>query len=80
MSEDTEEAMSKRKQNQSAREDSNRAEKRDNKFNIFAFILCVLIAFVIWLNASNAEDNNKETTIVIENAQAAATVALTETL
>lgn len=72
--------MSKRKQNQFARDEESHVTKKNKKFNIFAFILCVLIAFVIWLNASNAETNDKETTIVIENVQATATVALTETL
>ena len=34
--------------------------KKNKKFNIFAFILCLLIAFVIWLNASNADNKNKQ--------------------
>ena len=50
--------MAKRKRNQSSRDDENYVVKNKRKFNILAFILCVLIAFVIWLYASNLEDKN----------------------
>ncbi len=52
--------MSKRKRNESSRDDGTYAAKKKGKFNIFAFILCLLIAFVIWLYASNLDDKTKE--------------------
>lgn len=69
--------MSNRKKNQSARDEKNHVAK-NKKFNIFPVILCVLIAFIIWLYASNIERNDKVTTNV--NAQAATVVALPELL
>ena len=51
--------MSKRKRNESSRDDGTYAAKKKGKFNIFAFILCLLIAFVIWLYASTIEDDKK---------------------
>lgn len=71
--------MSKRKQTQSARDEASYGAKKNKKFNIFAFILCVLIAFVIWLYASNLEDN-KDATNVTNTTQAAVIARLPETL
>ncbi len=71
--------MSKRKQNQSARDEGSYVTKKNKKFNIFAFILCLLVAFVIWLYASNHE-NDKEETNVNTNTQAAVVTRLPETL
>lgn len=72
--------MSKRKQNQSARDEGSYVAEKNKKFHIFAFILCVLIAFVIWLYASNLEKNNKDETNVTNNTQTALIVRLPETL
>ena len=52
--------MSKRKRNESSRDEETYVAKKNGKVNIFAFILCVLIAFIIWLYASNLEKKNKE--------------------
>ena len=52
--------MSKRKRNESSRDEENYVAKKNRKFNIFAFILCLLISFVFWLYASNLEDENKQ--------------------
>ena len=51
--------MSKRKRNESSSNGGNYVAKKNGKLNIFAFILCLLIAFVIWLYASNLEDITK---------------------
>ena len=72
--------MSKRKQNQTARDEGSHFVEKNKKFHIFAFILCVLIAFVIWLYASNLEKNNKDETNVTNNTQTALIVRLPETL
>ena len=52
--------MSKRKRNESSRDEANFVAKKNGKFNIFAFILCLLIAVVIWLYASNLDNKNKQ--------------------
>jgi len=54
--------MFKRKQSQVSRDGEGYAKKSNKKFNIFAFILCVLIAFIIWLYASNLEKNSQAET------------------
>jgi len=72
--------MFKRKQSQVSRDGEGYAKKSNKKFNIFAFILCVLIAFIIWLYASNLEKNSQAETNVSTNTQAAITVALPQTL
>ena len=72
--------MSKRKQNQSARDEGSYVAEKNKKIHIFAFILCVLIAFVIWLYASNLEKNNKDETNVTNNTQTALIVRSHETL
>ena len=71
--------MSKRKHNQTARDEGSHFVEKNKKFHIFAFILCVLIAFVIWLYASNLE-KNKEATNITNNTQAAVTAQLSEAL
>ena len=52
--------MSKRKRNETQRDDGTYVAKKRGKFNIFAFIVCVLIAVIIWLYASNLENKEKE--------------------
>lgn len=47
--------MSSRKQNERTHDDGSYVVKKSKKRNIVAFILCVLIAFVIWLYASNID-------------------------
>ncbi len=72
--------MFKRKQSQVSRDGEGYAKKSNKKFNIFAFILCVLIAFIIWLYASNLEESNKTEANVNTNTQAAVIVAVPRTL
>ena len=51
--------MSKRKQSERAHDDGSYVVKKSKKRNIVAFILCVLIAFVIWLYASNIDEKKQ---------------------
>ena len=60
--------MAKRKEKDHGYDDGSYAVKKSRKFSFFAFILCLLIAFVVWLYATgkvNAEhqetDGAKET-------------------
>lgn len=52
--------MSKRKQNEMMSDDGTYVVKKNRKMNIVAFILCVLIAAVIWLYATNIEEKERE--------------------
>lgn len=47
--------MSKKKEKDHGYDDGSYVIKKSRKFSIFAFILCLLIAFVIWLYAANKE-------------------------
>ena len=51
--------MSKRKQNEQNHDDGSYVVKKSRKRNIIAFILCLLIALVIWLYASNIEQKKQ---------------------
>ena len=51
--------MSKQKQNEQTHDDGSYVVNKSRKRNIIAFILCVLIAFVIWLYASNIEEKKQ---------------------
>ena len=44
--------------NEVLEEDSSYVVKKSKKVNIFAFILCVIAAFFIWVYAMNAQNNN----------------------
>ena len=52
--------MSKRKRNEVASEDGTYVTKKNPKMNIVAFILCVLIATIIWLYATNTAPKDRE--------------------
>ena len=57
--------MSKRKEKDHGYDDGSYVIKKNRKFSVIAFILCVLIAFVIWLYATgkaNADQAEAETT------------------
>ena len=54
--------MSKRKQNEWNEDDGSYVVKKSRKLNIFAFVVCFLIALVIWIYATNTEDKNKTET------------------
>lgn len=47
--------MSKRKENEIRNDDGTYVVKKNRKMNIVAFILCFLVAFVIWIYATNTE-------------------------
>lgn len=53
--------MSKRKQDESMHDDGSYVVKKSRKGNIVAFVLCVLIAFIIWLYATNMESKKQDT-------------------
>ena len=65
--------MSKRKQNEIMSDDGTYVVKKNRKMNIVAFILCVLIAAIIWLYATNTEDKEREE----ERTEHASSVAYT---
>ena len=47
--------MSKKKEKENGYDDGSYVIKKSRKFSIFAFILCLLVAFFIWLYATNKE-------------------------
>lgn len=51
--------MARRKRNELPEDDGSYVVKKNRKLNIVAFILCFLIAFVIWMYATNMEKKNK---------------------
>lgn len=52
--------MSKRKQEGKMYDDGTYVVKKSRKGNIVAFVLCALIAMVIWLSATNDEKKEAE--------------------
>lgn len=52
--------MSKRKQNENMENDGTYVIKKNRKMNIVAFILCFLVAFVIWIYSTNMEQKEAE--------------------
>ena len=49
--------MSKKKEKELGYDDGSYVIKKSRKSSIFAFILCFLIAFTLWLFAANKERN-----------------------
>lgn len=47
--------MSKKKEKEASYDDGSYVIKKKRGFSLFAFILCVVIAFTIWLFAANRE-------------------------
>ena len=66
--------MSKRKLNERTHDDGSYVVKKSKKRTIVAFILCVLIAFVIWLYASKIDE--KKQTEAVQNAAASYVAAV----
>ncbi len=64
--------MSKRKQSETIHDDGTYVVRKSRKQNMIAFILCLLIAVVIWLYASNLEQRKKAEE---QQSNGAATVA-----
>ena len=58
--------MSKRKQDEKMHDDGTYVVKKSRKGNIVAFVLCALIAMIIWLYAIN--DEKKEAAAQIPSA------------
>ena len=50
----------KRKKNEQINDDGTYVVKKNNKMNIGALIVCILIAFAIWVYAENAEAKEKQ--------------------
>ena len=65
--------MSKNFEKGNSYEDVNYVTKKRRKYNVLAFIICVLVAFVIWLYATNKENEKlaeeKEETVVVNNTE-----------
>ena len=53
--------MSKEKRNADSHDDGSYVVKKSKKSSVLAFILCLLIAFVIWAYADATESENKAT-------------------
>ena len=51
--------MAKKKRLERSEDDGSYVVKKDRKLNIVAFVLCFLIAFVIWIYATNNDKKNK---------------------
>ncbi len=54
--------MSKRKQNEWNEDDGSYVVKKSRKLNVVAFVVCFLIALVIWIYATNTENKDKTET------------------
>ncbi len=65
--------MAKQKQNEHVENDGTYVVPKNRKKNILAFILCVLVALLIWIYASNMEDKEK-----LENGEDSSAVAVTD--
>lgn len=51
--------MSKQKQRDHMEDDGSYVVQKNRKLNIFAFILCLLVALIIWVYATNMEDKER---------------------
>ncbi len=65
--------MAKQKQNDCVENDGTYVVPKNRKKNILAFILCVLVALLIWIYASNKEDKERA-----EGGEDSAAVAVTD--
>ena len=61
--------MARNKKKEQGYDDGSFVVKKKRKFDIFAFIVCVLIAFVIWVCAE-ARTNNVPSDTALESEQA----------
>lgn len=50
--------MAKRKENDGAVDDGTYVVKKNRKMNIISFIICFLVAFILWIYATNLEKKN----------------------
>ena len=72
--------MAKRKQDELMHDDGTYVVKKSRKKNIVAFILCVLVALIVWLYASNVEQKLQEEAKLPNNSVMSADTTLDETM
>ena len=66
--------MARNKKKEHSYDDGSYVVKKKRKFDIFAFIICVLVAFVIWVFAEGrANDVPSDTTVEGEQVSESAT-------
>ncbi len=66
--------MARKKEKDHGFDDGSYVVKKNRKFDIFAFIVCVLVAFVIWVYAEGrANDVPSDTTVEGEQVSESAT-------
>ncbi len=69
--------MARSVKNENVYDDGSYVVKKSRKHNVLAFILCILVAFVIWLYATNKErekevkENITDTSQTVETADSA---------
>ena len=68
--------MAESKVNENNAHDGSYVVKKSRKHNILAFILCVLIAFFVWLYAANTEKKEKNQENEVGQVQTVQTEAL----
>lgn len=68
--------MSKKKQNERMEDDGTYVVPKNRKANIFAFIVCFLVALLIWVYATNLDNKQKSEE---ENPPLQRSVAVAET-
>ena len=69
--------MSKKKHTELMDDDGSYVVKKNRKLNIFAFILCLLVALLIWIYATNLENRRRaEEAVDSASAEVAADVSV----
>ena len=71
-----EDTMSKKKEKETGYDDGSYVIKTSRKSSIFAFVLCLLIACIIWLFAANKERNRSAEAEVPESESASAEICI----
>ena len=62
--------MARKKEKNHSYDDGSFVVKKKRKFNVFAFIVCALVAFVIWVYAEG-RTNDVPSDVAVESVQAA---------
>ena len=68
-----------KKRKENGYDDGSFVVKKSRNFNIFAFIVCLLVAFVIWVYAEG-RTNEMSSDTTLESEQVRASVTETQTL
>ena len=71
--------MARKKQKDQAFDDGSYVVKKKRNFDIFAFIVCVLVAFVIWVFAAG-RTNDVPSDTTVESEQICESVTETQTI